>query len=398
MIPGLRHQFNESFTPERYASFLEELEEYAGEKIPFRIAETPVFIPGHLYEKLDAACEYIIDVIRQPDFKQITDKAIPAHHFVPGDEENPMWMAFDFGICKDESGELVPMLIELQGFPSLFFYQHILAEAYRHHFRIGQGVNHLFGRNEEDYLVMMKELLLNNHDPENVILMDIEPENQNTRIDFTATFKNTGIQAVCISDVLKEGRKLFYNLDGRKIPIYRIYNRVIFDELLHRSDLDCEFNLTEGVDVEWAGHPNWFFRISKYILPILKSPFVPPTQFVSDIRSIPGDLENYVLKPLFSFSGSGVVFHVKKQDIESIKDPENWILQRKVNYEPVISSPEGMIKTEIRMLYCWQPGKSSPEKIINLVRLSQGEMIGVKYNTDKSWVGSSVGFFEKIKK
>ena len=303
-------------------------------------------------------------------------------------------MAFDFAICRNNQGELDPQLIEMQGFPSLFFYQHFLAQKYTQHFAVSETVSHLFGRTSLEYVTHMKQLLLNGHDPENVILLEVEPEKQNTRIDFLATFNNTGIRPVCISKVKKSGRNLFYDHESKRIPIHRIFNRVIFDEFSKRSDLKCEFNLTEEVDVEWAGHPNWFFRISKFTMPFLKTPFVPETNFLNELKSIPADLENYVLKPLFSFSGSGVVFNVTHNDIDKVSDPENWILQRKVNYEPVILSPDGLVKTEIRMLYSWKPDDHDPQLIINMARLSKGEMIGVKYNKNKTWVGGSVGFFE----
>lgn len=394
MIAHLRDQFNKSVTVEKYNGFVSDLENYAGENIPFRIAETPVFVPLQLKRKLVSACDAIIDVINRPDFISLTDRAIPKHIRVPGNEEKPMWLAFDFAVCLDSNSQLDPQLIEMQGFPSLFFYQHLLASKYREHFDVGEGVSHLFGKTTEEYIDHMRSLLLNNHNRENVILLEVEPEKQNTRIDFIATFKNTGIRAVCISNIIREDRKLFYEHEGKKIPVHRIYNRLIFDEFIKRTDLVCQYNLTEDVDVEWAGHPNWFFRVSKFTMPFLNNPFVPETRFLHEVKSIPADLENYVLKPLFSFSGSGVVFNVTKSDIENVKDPENWILQRKVNYAPVIKSPDGDVKTEIRMLYSWKPGSEKPELIINMARLSKGEMIGVKYNKNKTWVGGSVGFFE----
>ena len=230
----------------------------------------------------------------------------------------------------------------------------------------------------------MKKLFLNGHNPENVILLEVEPEKQNTRIDFLATFLNTGVRPVCISKVKREGKHLYYELDGRRIDVHRIYNRVIFDEFQKRTDLHCEFNLTEEVDVEWAGHPNWFFRISKFTMPFLNNPFVPETKFLHELKSIPDDLENYVLKPLFSFSGAGVKFHVKKEDIDAVKDPENWILQEKVNYFPAIQTPDpnDPVKFEIRMMHTWAEDDKSPMLVNNLIRLSKGEMVGVKYNKD----------------
>jgi hypothetical protein len=395
MIPSLRSTYNQTFSPDRYRHFLKDLHDFAGDKIPFRIAETPVFVPDVLHAKLVSACEAIIDVIVSPGYVAMTGRSVPPSCFVPGDEQKPMWLAFDFAICRDNNWQLEPQLIEMQGFPSLFFYQHLLARSYRKHFVVPENVSHLFSMDETGYEQHMRNLLLNGHDPKHVVLLEVEPEKQNTRIDFLATFRATGIQPVCISKVQREGRKLFYDFDGIKTEIRRIYNRVIFDEFMQRTDLPCQFHLTEEVDVEWAGHPNWFFRVSKFTMPFLKNPFVPETTFLHELKSIPADLENYVLKPLFSFSGSGVEFHVTRENIDRVKDPENWILQRKVKYEPVIEAPGGNVKTEIRMLYSWHPADARPRLIINMARLSKGEMIGVKYNKDLDWVGGSVGFFEK---
>lgn len=238
--------------------------------------------------------------------------------------------------------------------------------------------------------------MLGGHDAEHVVLLEIEPMKQNTAVDFLISQQMTGVAPVDIADVKREGRKLYYLKNGQKILIERIYNRVIFDELIKRKDLQLQFNLTEDVEVEWAGHPNWFFRISKFTMPFLKSPFVPECKFLSDYQSFPADLENYVLKPLFSFSGAGVIFHVKQSDLESIpvSERENFLLQRKIQYEPVIQAPDGLVKTEIRLLFVWEENKPRPVLVTNLARLSRGEMIGVKFNKDKTWVGGSVCFFE----
>jgi hypothetical protein len=239
--------------------------------------------------------------------------------------------------------------------------------------------------------------LLNGHDPKHVVLLEIEPEKQSTSVDFVATKQITGIEAVCITKVIREGKKLYYMLDGEKTEIKRIYNRVIFDEFTRRSDLVCQFNLTEDVEAEWAGHPNWFFRISKFLMPHLDSKYVPKCQYLSDVNPIPNDLENYVLKPLFSFSGTGVIFHVKREDIDAIpiEERKNFLLQRKVVYEPVLQAPDGKVKIEVRLLYFHEPQNARPELVVNLGRLSRGEMIGVKFNKDKTWVGGNVSFFEK---
>ena len=371
---------------------LRELENYACSVIPFRVAETPVFIPEDLLNQMTSACDRMVEVISSEDYKKEALLSVPEGCVVPGDEDRPVMMAFDFAVCRDESGRLVPKLIELQGFPSLFFYQHLLAQMYRKHFDLPEEISHLFGRSEVEFLSLMRSVILNGHSPEQVVLLEIEPERQNTRIDFKATADKTGIAVVCITEVKREGRKLFYLRDGVKTEIKRIYNRVIFDELKSRHDLNLQFNLTEDVEVEWVSHPNWFFKISKYTMPFLKFDFVPETFFLNEIKQLPADLENYVLKPLYSFAGSGVEFHVTPEVIRNVQHPEHYILQRKISYAPVVQSPDGGVKTEIRLLYVWPKEAPRPVPVINLCRLSKGEMIGVKYNQEKTWVGSSVGF------
>jgi hypothetical protein len=283
----------------------------------------------------------------------------------------------------------------MQGFPTLYAFQELISRKYRQHFFIPDNYSHYFGGYDgKSYRELLQKSLVGNQDPENTILLEIEPERQNTNIDFYITSADFGLNVVCITKIIREGRKLFYKKEGRKIPVHRIYNRVIFDEFLKRSDLKCQFNLTEEVDVEWAGHPNWFYRISKFCLPFVKSKYAPHTGFLHEIRQIPSDLENYVLKPLFSFAGEGVIINVSPEDIEKIQHPENYLLQQKVEYEPGLISPDGGVKCEIRMLYLWEDGQDRPTLCNNLVRLGRAPMMGVKYNKDKTWVGGSIAFFE----
>jgi hypothetical protein len=254
----------------------------------------------------------------------------------------------------------------------------------------------LNGLDNESYLKLIEEVICNNYPKENVILLEIEPEKQNTKIDFYYCKRDIGIPIVCVTELIQKARKLYYTNDkGLKVEVKRIYNRVIFDELDLRTDLQLNFDFSADLDVEWAGHPNWFFRISKFILPYLKGKYFIETTLLSDLKEIPTDLENYVLKPLFSFSGSGVIFHVKKEDIEAVTEKDLYILQKKVNYLPIIQSPDGKVKAEVRLLAVWKKDAPSPTLVTNLVRLSRGEMIGVKFNKDKDWVGGTIGMFEK---
>ena len=396
MISSYRDQYNASFSEEKYEKFLRDLNEEAGYHIDFRIAESPLFVPNDFSKKIFEAGDEILTTLTTPDYFQESSPAIPSHLNVPNEPKRPSTIALDFAVCKSAAGQLLPQLIELQAFPSLFCYQHWLAKNYRKHFAVPHSVDHLFGgRNEESYLSLLKQWIIGDENPENVVLLEIEPEKQKTRVDFELTKQYLGIDYVCISKVIREGRNLFYEKDGRKIPIRRIYNRVIFDELERRKDLVSQFHLTEDADVQWVSHPNWFFRISKFSLPFLRSRYVPQSSFLHKVEKIPNDLENYVLKPLFSFAGAGVLFDVTKEDIDKIQDRSNYLLQRKVNYEPVLRAPDGMIKTEIRMLYLWMKDFEKPKPVISVVRLSRGKMIGVDFNKNKTWVGGSVGFFEQ---
>jgi hypothetical protein len=257
--------------------------------------------------------------------------------------------------------------------------------------------NYLNGFNRESYLQFLKEIILGRHNPEHVILLEIFPEKQKTRIDFLFTEDYTGIKQVCITEIIKKGRKLYYLNEGIETEVRRIYNRVIFDDLQQQVPEVQEKGkvLLEDLEVEWVPHPNWFFIISKYTLPFIKNKYVPETRFLSDIKEIPMDLENYVLKPLFSFAGQGVVIDVTREDIEKVTEPENWILQRKVKYADAIITPDGPAKAEIRIFYFWKDGEERPVATNNLARISKGKMIGVRYNQDKSWVGGTIAFFEK---
>lgn len=398
MVSAIRKQFNANFTEEKYQAFLNELNAVHPNAIEFRVAETAVFVPRYFTRKILDACESIVDIIIDPKFKELTKNAIPENLRVPGENDHSHFIAFDFGVCINETGEYEPQLIEMQGFPTLFAYEITVDDIFRKHFDVpGNYSAYLGGHDKESYIKLLREIVVGNHQPENVILLEIFPHEQKTRIDFYCTQDYTGIKPVCLTELIKEGKKLYYLKDGKKTEIKRIYNRIIFDDLFQQKPEVQEKGklLFEDLDVEWVPHPAWFYRISKYTLPLIRHPYVPKTFFLSDVKQLPADLENYVLKPLFSFAGQGVVIDVTKEDIEKVKDPQNWILQRKVKYADVIETPDVPAKAEIRIFYFWKDGEARPVPANNLSRLSKGKMIGVRYNKDKEWVGGSLCYFEK---
>ncbi len=392
MIDKYRQQFNEQFNEERYRHCLEQLQT-GYPTISFRVSETPIFIPDSLREKLIEAGDDIIRLIRQANFKQLTESAIPEEWKVPNENDHPHFLTFDFGICKDETGELIPKLIELQGFPSLYGFQAHLARTYQEVYSLDSSLSPYFhGMNEARYFDLLRKVIVGKYLPEEVVLMDLDAPQQKTAIDFYVTAQKIGVKILSVDEILQEGSRLFYRENGRKIRIQRIYNRLIFDELGENTDLlKKHFNPLEELEIEWITHPNWFYRISKFTMPFLQGVYIPETHFLHELETFPVNLENYVLKPLFSFAGMGVIIDVSEADIRAIKDPSNWILQRKVSYEPVIESPEGGVKAEIRLMYLWPDGED-PILCLNLARMSRGKMIGVRYNKDFNWVGGTVGF------
>jgi hypothetical protein len=391
-----RQLFNDNFTVEKYNAFIDDINADFDYQVTFRIGETPFFITNELKAQLLDGCQQVIDFIKRDDFKSLTDRALELNRKVPNEDQHTTFLAIDFGICE-ENGEIVPKLIEVQGFPSLFNFQYHLSQKFVSHYPfLSELTPFLNGLNPTSYLKLIEEVICNDFPKEHVILLEIEPEKQNTKIDFYYCHSDIGIPIVCVTELYQKGNQLFYkNEKGVEILVKRIYNRVIFDELDLRTDLQLNFDFSSDIDVEWAGHPNWFFIISKFILPYLKGKYFIETTLLSDLKEIPNDLENYVLKPLFSFSGSGVIFHVKREDIDAVTEKDLYILQKKVHYKPIIQSPDGLVKAEVRLLAVWKKDAPSPTLVTHLVRLSRGEMIGVKFNKDKDWVGGTVGMFEK---
>ena len=396
MVPSLRKAFNGQFSKEKYQQFLNCLQQDLKEEIAFRVAETPVFIPQYFKEKLIQAGDDILKTLLAPNFKELTNRAIPEKWKVANETKHPHFIALDFAVCKDEQGEIVPKLIELQGFPSLYGFQSFLADCYQNSFDFPKDLSIYFsGLNKNSYVDLLKRTIIGPNKPEEVVLMDVDAYHQKTFVDFFITQKLIGIPIVALEDLKQEGKKLYYLSGGQKTYIKRIYNRLIFDEIdADPKIFDKVVDIRQDLDVEWITHPEWFYRISKFTMPFLQGKFIPKTWFVNELPSIPTDLENYVLKPLFSFAGQGVIIDVKEADIKAITDPENWILQQKVKYEPVVQAPDGGVKCEVRILYLWPEEDVKPTLAINLTRLSRGKMIGVRYNQDFDWVGGTVSFFK----
>jgi len=396
MIPALRRQFNQNFTPEKYGRFLRRIDDVCGTHVQFRLSETPCFFPKDLIDRMARDGEALIrQLVDNPEYRTKSDEAVPAEFRVPNEAPHPMFVQVDFGLVSDPNGELHPKLVELQAFPSLYAYQGPLAQAYMDIYELepasGRLKYFLSGLDSHAYRELLRGAIVGSHDPENVILMEIHPKAQKTLPDFLLTEKMLGVRTVDIVDIQKEGSHLYYQRDGRRIPIRRIYNRAIVDEL-ERKGVKLTFDWRDDLDVEWAGHPNWYFRISKFSIPYLNHASVPKTWFLDRRKDIPSDLENYALKPLYSFAGLGVVIAPKKQDIDAIPEAKRpyYILQERMNFEPVIETPFGGTKAEVRVMYIWLD-KLTP--VLTIIRMGRGLMMGVDHNKNMEWVGASAGLY-----
>lgn len=391
MIPKYRKQFNEEFSQEKYEQIQTLLKETSGIEPKFRLSESPIFLTQEFREKLLSASESIIDQIKNLP-EGTLEKSIPENCKVPNDTKQPHFFTIDFGVCKSENGKIEPQLIELQAFPSLYAFQNVYEDLFCKVYPFLKELRNKISK--EDYQKHLYDLIIGDENPENVILLEIFPERQKTAIDFALTEKLLGIKTVCLTKLKKVGKKLFYENNGNLIEIKRIYNRVIFDELDKIPDLKTEFDFREEIDVEWITHPNWFFKISKYLLPLLKHEFVPKSYFLNEFPENES-LENFVLKPLFSFAGSGVNLNPTKETTDSISDKENYILQRKVNYEPIFEDINGdFSRAEIRLLYIWKENEERPILLQNLSRMTKAAMVNVDFNKkDAIWIGSSHAFF-----
>jgi hypothetical protein len=352
--------------------------------------------------------ELVRQLVESPEYLAKSNASIPDEFRVPNEPAHPMFVQVDFGLVRDAAGELQPKLVELQAFPSLYAYQVTLAQSYIDVYGLqrrasGPGLRasaafewpelnfFLSGLNERTYRELLRAAIVGTHDPENVVLMEIHPREQKTLPDFLLTEKMLGVRTVDIQAIKKHERQLYYERNGGRVPIRRIYNRAIVDEL-QRKQVRLGFDWRDDLDVEWAGHPNWYFRISKFSIPYLRHESVPKTWFLDKLDKIPDDLQNYALKPLYSFAGLGVVIAPKKEDIDAIPAEKcgEYILQERLHFEPVIETPFGGTKAEVRVMYVWQ---QELKAVLTIIRMGRGLMMGVDHNRDMEWVGASAGLW-----
>jgi len=390
MIPALRQSFNSRFSPDKYRNLLASLEKICRTPVQFRVSETPCFLPHSLLETM---CRYGCELVQQlqtAEYRAASNASVPPDFNVAGEDTRPAFLQVDFGLVRNQAGGLEPKLVELQAFPSLYAYQPFLAQQYIESYDLSHDLDIFLGRlSSEGYWKLLREIIVGNSDPENVILLELDPLEQKTLPDFLVTQDQLGIAPVNIRELVPERRRLFYPRNGKLVPIHRIYNRCIVDELV-RKRVTLPFDLRDKFDVEWIGHPNWYFKISKFSIPYLKHPSVPQAWFLDELDALPGDRENYLLKPLYSFAGAGIKFAPTDDDLAAIASSErhNYLLQERIQFTPVISTPHGDTYIEVRIMYLW-PKDGDLLPVLPLIRMGRGRMMGVDHNRNLEWVGSS---------
>jgi hypothetical protein len=389
---ALRKLFNASFEPRLYERFINMTTERCGVVVPFRLCETPCFFDWEFMLRISRdGRDLIAQLVDNPEYRAVSEAAIPERYRTPGEPREPLFVQVDFGVIRGADGTLEPRLVEIQGFPSLYAFQTVLAQSYIDAYEMPRDLHYLLdGLDTASYTALLRDAIAGQHDPENVILMEIDPEHQKTRCDFLVTRNLLGVDAVCITKLKKRGRKLFYSRDGQEVEIRRIYNRTIVDELERRS-IEIPFDWRDDLDVEWAGHPNSYFRISKFSLPFLNHLSVPPSMFLDKVEKLPDDLENWVLKPLYSFAGLGVVVGPSREEIDAIPPAQRggYILQQRVDFTPVVETPHGLTKAEIRVMYIGR------RPVNHIIRMGRGKMMGVDHNKNMEWVGASAALYHE---
>lgn len=396
MIKDIRAYFNQQLKPHQYESYLNYFNSRYPGAIDFRMAETPIFIPHSFKKQMLSTGEYIIEQIKSKDFIANTNPALNKKFIVPNESRFPSCIVMDFAITSNENGTFSPQLIELQGFPSLFGLEVLQDMAFRSLYDIPNDYSpFLNGYERPQYLAHLEKIIKGDSD-QHTVLLEIHPEQQKTRIDFYITRDLINIPIVCLSEIFEEDNNLFYQRNGEKIQIDRIYNRVVWDDIIkEKEDIQVKAAIFQKLlNITWVTHPHHYYRISKYLLPFLKHEHIPRTHFLNNITEIPSDLNEWVLKPLFSYAGNGVKINVTEDDLKNITNPSEWILQKKVNYASVIETPSGPAKAEIRLFYFWYEPTQTYIATLNLARLSKNEMMGVGFNNSKAWVGGTIAYFK----
>ena len=163
--------------------------------------------------------ELVSQILDNADAMAAADGAVPDRFKGDGAETLPTFVQVDFGLVRAADGSIEPKLVELQAFASLYGFQLVVAEAYRDAFGLPASLGvFLDGLDADSYHSLVANAIVGDHDPAEVVLMEIEPHKQKTWPDFVVTEQMWGVRAVDVSEVHREGRRLYYRRDGKATP------------------------------------------------------------------------------------------------------------------------------------------------------------------------------------
>ncbi len=401
MDPELRARFNAGFRPSLGEAVRRDLARRVGHGVPFPVAETPLFFSAAVRDRFAEAAREVMALLSDPAWIESQEQFVPEPYRSATRNALPQMAQIDFAVARDESGEFVPKCVELQGFPSLYAFQILLADVWATHLAEMPDMPRrwrLFFSDHDRYsaLALLRRTIVGTHDPEEVILLDLNPPAQKTAPDFSISRRWWGVDAICLTEIKRDGNKLYRVKDGRTIRIRRIYQRIVMDELEQQPQLRVPFAWHEPLDVEWVPHPAWFFLWSKQSMLHLDHPTIPKTVLLSSLSEWPADLGGWILKPLYSFAGAGVNISPTHADLDAVPADKRaeWVLQEFVEYTDALCTPDGdPVKAELRMMFVRPDDAEELTLLLNLARLSRGKMMGVDFNKDLPWTGSSVGIW-----
>lgn len=395
MLKDIRIAFNQAFTDERYQRYLDYINQHYPNSVGFRIAETPLFFSKEFKESITLAGEAICHQLIQPALLKQLCKGIPAGFNIDAYNTLPNCILLDFAITEN-GREPDYSLVELQAFPSLFAYEIIQNNALLQSYSIPNGFSaFLNDYDEKSYLSLLSQLIKGDN-PNETILLELDPEIQKTCIDFYCTRDYLNIPIVNIRDIYFKEGKWYYLSGGKESTFKRIYNRIVFDEIKENEAIvETYIQLANDSQLTWFTHPIHFFMYSKYALPYITHPKIPKTVFLDQVNIQKTDFTRKVIKPLFSFAGKGVMIEPTQESVQSITNKAQWICQEKIHYVQGILTPKDPAKAELRIFFLKDPKTNVFKAVFNLARLSKQALINTAQNSNDTWVGGSMAFFEK---
>ena len=338
MIPALRHDFNTRFRPETFRTLLHSLDAIARTHVAFPVAETPCFFPASMLDEMSRiGIDLTLQLVNDPDYLARSLAAIPEAWRAADQNAHPHFLTADFGLVREHSGRLAPRLVEMQAFPSVFGFQWAVSEAYRSAFSLDPSLRYLLGGlDESQFWKLLARTIVAGHDPETVVLIDVDPANQKTLPDFHITADRLGIRIVDIAalEVLDPSRDSPTQLDRVSATAITAASFPFAASTIAPSSTSSSAGKSPSSSTTASPSTLNGPAIPTGISTSASSPspsstippFRPPSSSTTGSESsapasksargpkesprdrLPADRDRLILKPLYSFAGQGILF------------------------------------------------------------------------------------------